>query len=138
MNFLRDRTHDEPEVNLIPMIDVLLVIVIFLAVTTSYSKYSELQINLPKANAERELERPNQIIVGVNREGQYLVNGTPVKFIDVDSLGDALRRAAGDIKEPVIVIHADALTTHQSVINVMQAANVAGYDHISFTTETTK
>jgi biopolymer transport protein ExbD len=138
MNFLREHSHEEPEVNLIPMIDVLLVIVIFLAVTTSYSKYSELKINLPQANAGQQLERSNQLTVGVDKDGHYIVNGSPVKFTDVEDLSLALRRAAGERKDPVIVIHADALTTHQAVINVMQAANVAGYEHITFTTETSR
>ena len=135
MNFLRDRSHEEPEVNLIPMIDVLLVIVIFLAVTTSYSKYAEMKINLPKANAEQQMERSNEVTVGVDKDGHTIVNGAFLKFTDIENLSVALRRAAGELKDPVIVIHADAMTTHQSVINVMQAANVAGYDHITFTTE---
>ena len=91
MNFRRrGARHDDPEVNLIPMIDVLLVIVIFLTVTTTYSRFSELQINLPKADAEKPLDRPEQINVAVDTTGRYVVNKTPVAFTTVDGLATEL------------------------------------------------
>lgn len=135
MNFRRGSRHEEPEVNLIPMIDVLLVIVIFLSVTTTYSRFSELQINLPKADAERPLDRPEQISVAVDASGRYVVNKTPVAFTTVDGLAVELKRAAGETADPVIIINADANATHQSVIQVMEAARVAGFGRITFTTQ---
>lgn len=136
MNFRRGGSrHEEPEVNLIPMIDVLLVIVIFLSVTTTYSRFSELQINLPKADAERPLDRPEQISVAVDASGRYVVNKTPVAFTTVDGLAVELKRAAGETADPVIIINADANATHQSVIQVMEAARVAGFGRITFTTQ---
>ena len=138
MNFRRSLARDEPEINFIALIDVLLVILIFLMVTTTYSRYSELQINLPQADANQLQERPNQINVAVNAEGQYVVNKTSVPFRGPEAFAEELKRAAGGIADPVIVINADQSATHQSVINVMEAARVAGYARITFTTQSTK
>ena len=136
MNFQRGRSSEEPEINLIPMIDVLLVIIIFLMLTTTYAKFSGLEINLPTADASKQNEQPNEIDVSVTAGGQVLVNKSPLAVADVASISEALRRAAGAQKEPVIVINADAKATHQSVVDIMQAAQSAGYPHISFATQT--
>ena len=135
MNFQRRRGSDEPEINLIPMIDVLLVIIIFLMLTTTYAKFSGLEINLPTADANKQAEQSNEINVAVTATGQVLINKTPLVATDVRSISEALRRAAGDAKDPVIVINADARATHQSVIDIMQASQGAGYPHISFATQ---
>ena len=135
MNFQRGRSHDEPEINLIPFIDVLLVIIIFLMLTTTYAKFSGLEINLPTADAAKQAEQPNEVDVAVTAGGQILVNKVPLAAADVRSISEALRRAAGDGKDPVIVINADAKATHQSVVDVMQAAQSAGYPRISFATQ---
>jgi biopolymer transport protein ExbD len=138
MNFQRGRYKEEPEINLVPLIDVMMVILIFLMITTTYSKYTELQINLPSAQAERQLERPNEVTILVNAQGQYVVNRTPVPFKSVEQLAAELRRAAAALQEPVVVISADAAATHQSVIRVMEAARVAGLSQITFTTQSAK
>jgi biopolymer transport protein ExbD len=136
MNFQRGRSREEPEINLIPMIDVLLVIIIFLMLTTTYSKFSGLEINLPTADAAKQAEQPNEIDVAVTATGQILINKSPLVASDVKAIAEALRRAAGDRLDPVIVINADAKATHQNVVDVMQAAQTAGYPHISFATQT--
>jgi len=135
VNFQRGRMRDEPEINLIPLIDVLLVILIFLMITTTYSKFSGLEINLPTAEAPPNQEQPNEVNVAVTAAGEVLVNRSPVGGRDVDSIALALRKAAGDSKEPIVVINADAKATHQSVIDVMQGAQRAGLAHISFATQ---
>ncbi len=138
MNFQRGRAHEEPEINLIPMIDVLLVILIFLMITTTYSKYAGLEINLPTADAQQQAEQPNEINVLVNSQGEVMINRQAVGSRDVTAISLALRRVAeaGGNKEPVIIISADAQATHQSVIDVMQASQQAGLSHISFATQT--
>jgi biopolymer transport protein ExbD len=138
MNFRRGKAREEPEINLVPLIDVMMVILIFLMITTTYSKYTELQINLPTADAEKQLERPNEVAVLVNAQGQYVINKAPVAYSSIDQLAGELRRAASSLKEPVVVISADANATHQSVIRVMEAARSAGLSQITFTTQTTK
>ena len=138
MNFRLGTRREDLEINLIPLIDVLLVILIFLMVTTTYSRYSELQINLPTAEANKPEERPNQINVAVDGQGRYIVNKASVPFRSTDSFADELKRAGAGLTDPVIIINADADATHQSVINIMEAARIAGLSRITFTTQTTK
>lgn len=137
MNFRRGRTQDEPEINLIPLIDVLLVILIFLMVTTTYSKFAGLEINLPTADAPPpEQQQPNEVNVILTASGEIMVNREPVGSREVAAISSALAKAASGAKEPVVIINADAKTAHQSVIDVMQAAQQAGLSHISFATQT--
>ncbi|HTO47948.1 MAG TPA: biopolymer transporter ExbD [Burkholderiales bacterium] len=135
MNF-RGTRREDPEINLIPMIDVLLVILIFLMVTTTYSKYAELQINLPTADAEKQPDRPNEINITVSAGGQYTIDRKPVSFASVAAFGEAMRAASAGLKDPIVVINADAAANHQSVIRVMEAARLAGLSHVSFATQT--
>ncbi|WP_292978526.1 ExbD/TolR family protein [Nitrosomonas sp.] len=138
MNFQRGRKKEEPEINLVPMIDVLLVILIFLVITTTYSKFSELEITLPQVAAteeERAGDASKVIDVSVSATGDYTINLTPIKFTSIESLRDALQSAANNQKNPVIIISADAKAAHQSVITVMEAARLAGYNQVTFTTE---
>ena len=135
MNFRAGARKEPLEINLIPLIDVLLVILIFLMVTTTYSRYSELQINLPTAEASKPDERPNQINVAVDSQGKYAINKAPAPFSSPAAFSDQLKTAAGGTPDPVIVISADANATHQAVVNVMEAARIAGYSRITFTTQ---
>jgi len=135
MNLRGTRSRDDPEINFIPLIDVLLVILIFLMVTTTYQRVAELQITLPEADAEQMKQRPKEINVGIDSQGRYLIDKTVFTFTTAAALADALRQAAGDAKEPVVIINADANATHQSVIHVMEAARMAGYIHITFATQ---
>jgi biopolymer transport protein ExbD len=137
VNFQRGRYREEPEINLIPMIDVLLVILIFLMVTTTYSKFAGLEINLPTADAQAPQDKPNEIDVVVTASGSILVNKAPVVG-GVEALAVVLRRAAEGAQEPVVIINADAKAAHQNVIDVMQAARNAGLSHVSFATQQTQ
>ena len=136
MNFQRDHRRDEPEINLIPLIDVLLVILIFLMVTTTYARFSELKINLPTSGAEQTPNKPKQIEVTVDANGNYQINDTMLAQATPTALADTLKKAAGSDPETVVVINADAKATHQSVINVMEAARQAGLSRITFATQT--
>jgi biopolymer transport protein ExbD len=135
MNFRLGRRREEPEINLIPMIDVLLVILIFMMVTTSYAKFSELQINLPQAGGAAATAKPNLINVAVDASEHYAINDQGLQYTGVDALAASLKAAAGTQTDPTIVIDADAKATHQSVINVMEAARRAGFGRITFTTQ---
>jgi biopolymer transport protein ExbD len=135
MNFQRGKRHEDLEMNLVPLIDVLLVIIIFLVVSATFSRTSELQINLPTAEANATQEKPLTIEVGIDANGRYTVNNKGLKSGSVDAIGAALQAAAKGGKEPTVIINADANTTHQSVVNVMEASRVAGYTHITFATQ---
>ncbi len=135
MNFRRGHSREEPEINLIPMIDVLLVILIFLMVTTTYTKFSELQINLPQAGGEAAMPQATPISVAVDASEHYALNNQELAYSGVEALAASLKKAAGNQADPVIVISADARAPHQSVINVMEAARLAGYGRITFTTQ---
>ena len=138
MNFQRGREQEPLEINLVPLIDVMMVILIFLMITTTYNKYTELQINLPTADADKQMERSNEIAVLVNSQGQYVINRRAVVFRTVEQLADELKRAATAAREPVVVISADATATHQAVVRVMEAARIAGLTQITFTTQSAK
>ncbi len=135
MNFRKPR-QEEPEINLIPFIDVLLVVLIFLMLSTTYSKFTELQLTLPSAEADKLRDRPVEIIVSVAADGRYAVNRQAVESRSVDKLAAALTAAAKDQKEPVIIVSADATAAHQSVINVLDAARRAGLPRLTFAAQT--
>jgi biopolymer transport protein ExbD len=131
MNFRKHRS-EEPEINLIPFIDVLLVVLIFLMLSTTYSKFTELQINLPTAEADKPRDRPAEIIVAVAGDGRYAVNHKPVEGRSVEVLTAELSAAAQTLKDPVVIVSADATAVHQSVINVLDAARRAGIARLTF------
>lgn len=132
----RQRRSEEPEINLIPFIDVLLVVLIFLMLSTTYSKFTELQIALPVANAEQLKERPQEIIIAVSADGRYVINGQAVEGRTVDLLTAALTQASQGRAETMVIVSADASAAHQSVINVMDAARRAGLSRLTFAAQT--
>ena len=136
MNFRRGRVREDPDINLIPLIDILIVILIFLFLTTTYSRYAELQINLPEASGNPATDKPQMLNITVDANGRYSINGTATPYGTPQSFAQALKDAARGAKEPVVIISADAAATHQSVISVMQSAQLAGYNHITFTAQT--
>lgn len=133
MNFRRRHPDDEPEINLIPLIDVLLVILIFLAATTSFTRYNQMQLALPEARADAIDEQA--LNIAISREGLYALNGLLLSASDTAEIAQALRTAAQGREDPVLIINADAQTTHESVVRVMEAARTAGIEHINFATQ---
>ncbi|WP_159913407.1 biopolymer transporter ExbD [Pantoea sp. 18069] len=137
MNF-RPRHRDEPEINLIPFIDVLLVVLIFLMLSTTYSKFTELQLTLPVANVEQQRNRPQEIIVSVAADGRYAINRTALADTSVAALTQGLNGLAQNGPDSVLIISADATAPHQAVISVMEAARRAGLSQITFATQSSK
>ena len=135
MNFRKGQSREQPEINLIAFIDVLLVILIFLMVTTTYSKFTALQITLPTADAEKAVEQPNDLNVTVDAKGNYTINGTPVAFHDVAGLAEQMKAAAKG-SNPIVKINADQFAMHQMVINVMESARLAGFERVTFEAQT--
>lgn len=136
MKFVK-HPHEEPEINLIPFIDVLLVIVIFLMLSTTYAKFTELQITLPTADTQAQRDYPKEVVVAVSGDGRYVVNGTPIPGRTVEDVALALTNVPKLGKETVLVIHADANAAHQTVITVMEAARRTGLSQITFVAQTT-
>ncbi|WP_174875492.1 ExbD/TolR family protein [Vogesella oryzae] len=135
MNFRRHGHREEPEINFIPLIDLLLVILIFLMVTTTYSHFSELQVNLPQAEGKAEEQKNSPLRVEVSQQGQYRVNGVAPAAMTVSALTDLLKAQASGKTQPVVIINADALATHQAVVTVMEAARYAGLAQLTFATQ---
>ena len=131
INFRR-QAEDEPEINLIPFIDVLLVVLIFLMLSTTYSKVTQLRISLPVANAEAQKSYANEVNVGIGRNGDVAVNGKILSNPRVAAVALALKEATGGNPEAVVIVNADALSTHQSVISVLDAARQSGLAKITF------
>ena len=134
MNFRKTRP-EEPEINLIPFIDVLLVVLIFLMLSTTYSKFTELQITLPVADSEKLRDRQREVIVAVSADGRYAVNRKPVEGRSVEALTAELSAAAGGANDVFVIVSADATAAHQSVINVMDAARRANLPRLTFATQ---
>ena len=134
MNF-RPRSVSEPEINLIPFIDVLLVVLIFLMLSTTYSKFTEIQLRLPVADTDAQRDYPKEMIVSVSAEGAYSVNRMVVTGRSLETLATALLDGAKAGKETVVIISADASAKHQSVVTVMEAARRAGLNQITFATQ---
>lgn len=131
----RHGSRDEPEINLIPFIDVLLVVLIFLMLSTTYSKFTEMQLRLPVADVEAQRDYPKEVIVAVSADGRFSINKTVLADRSVETVAAALAAAAGVARDNVVIISADASAAHQSVITVMEAARRAGLMQITFATQ---
>lgn len=136
MNFRKRTPSAEPEINLIPFIDVLLVVLIFLMLTTTWSRLTEINMTLPLADANKQKDRPQQIVLSVNAQGQYAVNKSRIEGTSVAALAAVLGPMAS--KEVTLVISADAQASHQSVVTAMEAARRTGLSQITFATQSSE
>ena len=134
MRFSRPKSS-EPEINLIPFIDVLLVVLIFLMMTTTYGRLTQLDLRLPQADTAAQQEKPREIRVTVSADGQYLVQKNQLPGNSIAAIGQALAAAARDVNNPLVVISADARASHQSVMLVLEAAQNAGLQQITFSAQ---
>ncbi|VWX63115.1 Biopolymer transport protein ExbD [Burkholderiales bacterium 8X] len=132
----RNGSSEEPEINLIPFIDVLLVVLIFLMLSTTYSKFTEMQLRLPVADVDAQRDYPKEVIVAVSADGRYAVNRNMLPDRSVEAVAAALGAASNGSNDSVVIISADASTPHQSVVTVMEAARRAGLMQITFATQT--
>jgi biopolymer transport protein ExbD len=132
MNFRKRHRRDEPEINFIPLIDVLLVILIFLMVSTTYTKFTELQVNLPTANVDKLVERPKELTVVVSADGRYAIDGEIITLYTANAFSETLKRMARSMNDPILIVQADAGASHQAVMNVLEAAKQAGLGKVTF------
>lgn len=135
MNFRRKSSLEDPEINFIPLIDVLLVIIIFLVVSTTFSKFSELKINLPIAEANQSKDKDDSINIIITEDGQYSINERIIESVSVEKLVAELKAESNGKTDMPVIINADAMTTHQSVVDVMEASRLVGLNRITFSTK---
>lgn len=131
MNFRRRQPSSEPEIQLIPFIDVLLVLVVFLMLTTTWSRLTEVPLQLAVADVQAPSEA-KQVVVSVSALGEYSIDREPVRGVSVQALANALAPLVA--QNTRLVIRADAAAPHQAVITVMEAARLQGLAHITFAT----
>ena len=135
MNFRRKSSLEDPEINFIPLIDVLLVIIIFLVVSTTFSKFSELKINLPIAEANQSKDKDDSINIIITEGGQYSINERIIESVSLEKLVTELKAESKGKTDIPVIINADAMTTHQSVVDVMEASRLVGLNRITFSTK---
>ena len=135
MNFKRKSSLEDPEINFIPLIDVLLVIIIFLVVSTTFSKFSELKINLPIAEANQSKDKDDAINIIITEDGQYSINERIIESVSLEKLVTELKAESNGKTDMPVIINADAMTTHQSVVDVMEASRLVGLNRITFSTK---
>ena len=135
MNFKRKSSLEDPEINFIPLIDVLLVIIIFLVVSTTFSKFSELKINLPIAEANQSKDKDDSINIIITEDGQYSINERIIEAVSLEKLVLELKAESNGKTDMPVIINADAMTTHQSVVDVMEASRLVGLNRITFSTK---
>ena len=135
MNFRRKSSLEDPEINFIPLIDVLLVIIIFLVVSTTFSKFSELKINLPIAEANQSNDKDDSINIIITEDGQYSINEKIIEAVSLEKLVVELKAESNGKTDMPVIINADAMTTHQSVVDVMEASRLVGLNRITFSTK---
>ena len=137
MNFRRGSQEDELEINFIPLIDVLLVIIIFLVVSTTFSKFSELKIKLPTAEAIPQDKELDKVDIVITSDNQYFINDVQITDNTIAGILEELKNLKSKFNNdlPTVIINADAMSNHQSVINVMEAARLSGLNKVTFATK---
>jgi biopolymer transport protein ExbD len=134
---LQSRSRDEPEINVISLVDVLLVLVLFFMVSTSFVRESELSLQLPEATTDRNIDVPRDALeITVTQGGSYLVNGRELVNNERRTLRAAIERLVGEKRDMPVFIRADAAATHQAVITAMDVAGQLGFVKINIATVT--
>ncbi len=132
---LGSRSREEPEINLTSLIDVVLLLLVFFMITTSFVRESKIGIRLPEASATEQVAAQDEpLVISVTAQGTYLVNGRLLIDTRAATLENAIRRLAGDAPGESITISADAEATHQAVVTAMDVAGRLGYTQISIAT----
>jgi biopolymer transport protein ExbD len=137
MNLL-SRSKEEPEINLTSLIDVVLLLLVFFMVSTSFVRETEINIRLPEASAEPVLERtPDVLEIGITESGNYLLNGRQLLNSDRRRLRAAIERVMGDRRDVDVIVRADAESRLQAAVTAMNVAGELGFTSINIATVTT-
>lgn len=133
MKFER-RRQEEVSVNLTPLIDVVFLLLIFFMVSTTFTRETHLEVNLPEASGDPGEASSKLLEVLIDAQGHYSINGQPLLNSSPDTLKQALRQSAGDERDRPLLITADGATPHQAVVTVMDVAGQLGFVQLSITT----
>ena len=132
---IRDhRADDEPDINLVPLIDVILILIIFFVVTTTFDSRSMLRLELPRATGEPAADSATALSVLVNADGRYFIGEQEVLRDDIESLKATLAEVAGNDRDRPVLLRADARTPHQAVVTALDAVGQLGFTHVSIAT----
>lgn len=134
MRIGQDNSQDETHIDLVPLIDVILVLIIFFVVTTTFDARSTLQLELPKASEQPASEPLRGLSVLINADGRYFVNDQEVLRTDIESLKLTLAEAAGEDRKQTVLLHADARTPYQAVVTAQDALGQLGFARIAIAT----
>ena len=129
---IRDhRKDDEPEINLIPLIDVVLCLIIFFVITTTFDARSVLKLQLPRADGQPTEAQSKALSVLVNADGRYFIGDREVLRTDIESLKRTIVEVAGDDRDRGVLLRADARTPHQAVVTALDALGQLGFRRIA-------
>jgi biopolymer transport protein ExbD len=129
-----DRRRDDFEINVIPLIDVLLTLLMFFVLTTTFVQHSRMQVTLPKASAEQRDAQAPLLTVMIDKDGRFYVGSDEVLGEGIEPLKRMLEQNAGDRRDGQVVIRADAMTPHQYVVTAMDALGQLGFTRLSIAT----
>ncbi|MCD9086611.1 biopolymer transporter ExbD [Stenotrophomonas sp. SY1] len=134
MRIRDNRAQDEPQIDLVPLIDVILVLIIFFVVTTTFDARSTLQVQLPTASDQNNPQPPRSLSVLVNADGRYFINDQEVLRNDIESLKQTIAQLAGEDREQTVLLRADARTPYQAVVTAQDALGQLGFRRIAIAT----
>jgi biopolymer transport protein ExbD len=134
MNLRPDRRHDDVDINLTPLIDVVFLLLIFFMVSTTFDRNARLKVSLPEASAKMQQQQDNPIVLTIDAKGKYFINDRQVVNTTLETLKAALEKTVGDDREQTLVLRADGNTPHQAVVRAMDAAAQIGLTHLSIAT----
>lgn len=134
MNLGSQRPVDEPDINLVSLIDVLFCLILFLVLTTSFNQRAALKVQLPRAQAGIVPDEGPPLIVIVDADGRYFIGNNEVAKQDVASLKQAIGEAAGDARDQPVILRADGRTPHQAVVTAMDALGQLGFSKLKIAT----
>lgn len=126
--------HDEADITVIPLIDVILVLLIFFMATATFDQTARLKVDLPEASSQERIDNSGGLVIQIDAEGRYFVNASEVLNTRIDTLKQAIEAQAGSDREQAVVIRADARSPHQSVVTAMDALGQLGFAHLSIAT----
>lgn len=134
MRITSGRREDDFEINVIPLIDVMLTLLMFFVMTTTFVQHSSMKVTLPEASMTEQAREEHNLIILVDAEGRFYIDNNEVLNPGIDTLKEAILQIAGDDRTRPVILRADARTQHQAVITAMDALAQLGFDRLSLAT----